>query len=181
LVTSPFLAEQVLLPIDARLAAACRAAGLIYTRYVDDVTISGNFDLGRSGFETVVGQVLREHGFKMHPDKVNYGRLADETPITKIVARNGHPDVRREYLDELERQLDDANSLGRGGEFTGPYYTRNQIAGRVRFVCWINPGRRRQLSVKFGAVTWNQVSSEAVKRRLVVARKRLVQPGEAVI
>src|SRR5690606_20655991 len=51
LVTSPLLADQVMQPIDARIAAACSAAGLPYTRFVDDISITGHFDMdqARSG------------------------------------------------------------------------------------------------------------------------------------
>lgn len=54
-----------------------------------------------------------------------------------------------EYADELERQLDDAWCLANGEPFDGPYYTQAQIRGRMQFVCWVNPGRRRHLITKF--------------------------------
>ena len=50
LITSPMLADQVMRRIDARIGGLCRNAGLVYTRYVDDLTISGPFDLKESGF-----------------------------------------------------------------------------------------------------------------------------------
>jgi hypothetical protein len=173
LVTSPFLAEQVLLPIDKRIHAACEAAGLAYTRYVDDLTISGGFNLDESGFKNLISSILSDHGFKMH--KVVCGRLSEGTPITKISLRNGHPDVGRKYLEELDRQLDDANNLANGRHFVGPYYTRNQISGRVRFVCWVNPGRQRALLSKLNSIAWDKAAKEAARLKLVVAKKRLVK------
>jgi len=41
LITSPILADQVMRPIDARIDGLCQDAGLVYTRYVDDLTIFG--------------------------------------------------------------------------------------------------------------------------------------------
>lgn len=180
LVTSPFLAEQVLLPIDQRLNGACNKAGLSFTRYVDDITISGPFDLekSKSGFAASVSKIMSEHGFKMHPGKLEFGRLDEGTPITKITIRRGHPDVRREYLHELHRQLNDANDLARDREFLGPYFTRGQIAGRVRFVCWINPGRRKQLIAKLNSIPWRAAARIAADRGLVAAKRRLVRPQE---
>jgi hypothetical protein len=176
LVTSPFLAEQILIPVDKRIDAACKKAGLTFTRYVDDIAISGGFDLEKSGFAASVASILSEHGFKMHPSKVAYGRLSDGALITKLTLRNGHPDVRREYLDELNRQLDDAGKLAIGGDFNGPYFTRDQLAGRIQFVCWINPGRRRVLVSKFNSISWKSVAKEAAIRRLVAAKRRLRKP-----
>ena len=45
LITSPILADQMMDCVDDRIGGACRKAGLVYTRYVDDLTISGPYDL----------------------------------------------------------------------------------------------------------------------------------------
>ena len=175
LITSPILADQVMHPIDGRIGRACRKAKLVYTRYVDDLTISGPYDLETSGFADLVQRILAEHGFLVNPDKHRFGRLADGTPITKIRANRGHPDVRREYLAELERQLAGAEKLAAGDQFDGLYYTEGQIWGRVQFVCWVNPGRRRTLVRQFRAIRWDKVSEEAQRRGLVAVKKTLTK------
>jgi RNA-directed DNA polymerase len=175
LITSPFLADQILVPVDRRIGAACRKPGLVYSRFVDDLAISGDFDLQGSGFERLVRKILEENGFLIHPNKIRYGRFADGAAVTKITIRNGHPDVRREYLEELERQLEDLKQLAGGGEFCGPYYTRNQVAGRVQFVCWVNPSRRKKMLGAFARVPWQKVEQEAELRGLVARRKCLIK------
>jgi RNA-directed DNA polymerase len=173
LITSPILADQVMRPIDARIGGACRKAGLVYTRYVDDLTISGSFDLQESGFSALVERILGEHGFEVNPSKHCFGCLADGVPITKIRVSRGHLDVRKEYFSELERQIADAARLASGGDFEGPYYTDGQIWGRVQFVCWVNSGRRRGLLRKFRAVNWKAVAEEARGRSLIATKKTL--------
>jgi RNA-directed DNA polymerase len=175
LITSPILADQVMYRIDERIGRACRKAKLIYTRYVDDLTISGPYDLETSGFAHLVRSILEEHGFLLNPDKHRFGRLADGTPITKIRVNRGHPDVGREYLKELERQLADARRLAAGDQFDGPYYTEGQVWGRLQFVCWVNPGRRRTLVRQFRAIRWDKVSEEAERRGLVATKKSLTK------
>jgi len=174
LITSPILADQLLKRIDRRIGGACRKAGLIYTRYVDDITISGRFDLEHSGFAALVERILQQDGFEANPAKHVFGRLADGTSITNLRRVRGHLDVKKEYADELDRQLDDAARLARGEEFQGPYYTPIQILGRVRFVCWVNPGRRRRLMRKYRSVRWELVQASAWELGLVAAKKELV-------
>lgn len=174
LITSPALADQVMLGPDRQIAAACEACGVTYTRYVDDLTISGHFDLEFSGIPNVVTRILEYNGLKLNPTKTLFGRLADGFTITKLRVRNGRLDVRREYVEELERQLDDAAALAADGEFVGPYYTPNQITGRVHFVCWINRGRTRQLKAKFNAIPWGRVEKLAKQRGYVALKKELV-------
>jgi RNA-directed DNA polymerase len=180
LTTSPILADCLLRPVDDRVANACRSTNppLVYTRFVDDITISGSFDLGRSGLPVLVRRVLSENGFAVNVDKYQFGRVADGATVTNIRFPNGHPDVQRAYCDEVARQLEDAASLGRGGPFDGPYYTEAQIWGRVRFICWVNPRRRRVLMGKLGRVDWRQVRVEAQSRGLEVVSKKLVRQSE---
>lgn len=175
LITSPILADRMMERVDQRIGGACKKAGLVYTRYVDDLTISGPYDLAKSGLPNLVQRILEEHGFLVKPDKTHLGRLAEDTLITGLRIKRGHPDVGKNYLNELQRQLADAKSLAGGGPFDGPYFTKGQIRGRVEFVCWVNPGRRRTLLRSFRAIAWNKASDEAKKRELVAVKKSLTK------
>lgn len=177
LITSPVLADQVLGRFDRRIGAACRKAGLVYSRFVDDVAISGSFDLKRSGFGKLVEDVLYQEGFWMNPKKKVFGRLSDGIAVTGIRIRRGRFDVRKDYAAEVERQLDDAMSLARDERFVGPYYTMTQIGGRVRFVSWVNPGRRRSLMRKFRTIPWDRVQVEACRRGLQVNKPKVAKKG----
>ncbi len=177
LITSPCLADQVLCDVDTRIGSACARAHLVYTRYVDDVTISGPFDLAenKSGFADFVQRILTDHGFAVNRKKNRFGCMNDGVPITKLTSRNGHPDVRREYITELERQIEDAADLAAGRDFHGPFFTAEQVRGRVQFVCWVNPRRRASLLARFRAVDWKRAQLEAEKQELCITRKRLVK------
>lgn len=173
-VTSPILADQAFRVVDKRLAAACKMVGLVYTRFVDDIAISGPFDLEKSGFKNLVDRIVTDHGFSLNPKKVKSGRVSKRITITGLEIHNGHPDVRQEFARELERQLTDAASLSVGGPFEGPYYTSDQIRGRLNFVRWINPVRARQLIKKFQAIDWDNVAKVAQDRGFVVQKKKLI-------
>jgi RNA-directed DNA polymerase len=170
LITSPILADQVLRRVDRRIAGLCGKNRLTYTRYVDDITISGPYDLRRSGFVRLVERILADDGFKTNPDKNLFGQLTADLSITNLREVRGHLDVRREYVDELIRQIEDAARLARDEEFQGPYYTPGQILGRVRFVCWVNPGRREDLVRRYRSVRWPQVRERARERGLEATR-----------
>jgi RNA-directed DNA polymerase len=179
LVTSPILANQVLNPIDERIDGACRKAGLVYTRFVDDITISGPYDLKKSGVPKLVGDILRENGFRIHPEKQQFGKLVDGMAVTGVrLNRRKHLDVQREYADELERQLAAAKSLERGERIERPYYTRSQISGRVHFVCWINPSRGAELLRQYRSIRWSAVEATAKLQKLVVCAKQITKRGQ---
>ncbi len=178
LITSPILADQIMLRVDSRIGSACRKAGLVYTRFVDDVTISGPYNLRRSGFEKIVTEILDDDGFEANPKKHQFAELDKRTSITNVRVVRGHLDVRKEYADELERQLDDAWCLANDEPFDGPYYTQAQIRGRMQFVCWINPGRRCYLMNKFRTISWRRADAAARELGLVATKKTLHWRGE---
>jgi RNA-directed DNA polymerase len=166
LVTSPILADQLMRTVDARIGGACERAGLVYTRFVDDLAISGPFDLETSGIPALVRRIVEGHGFHCNEDKDQFGEVARGATVTKIRFPNGHPDVRATYLAEVERQLRDAARLARGESFDGSSYTEAQIRGRVAFICWVNPRRRKRLLGLSRQVNWSRFREEARLRGL---------------
>jgi RNA-directed DNA polymerase len=175
LVTSPILADYLVRPVDDRIAGVCRNHGLVYTRFVDDIAISGPFDLEHSGFAKLIERILNENGFPVN-EKRRFGSVTEGASITKLRFPHGHPDVAKSYRQEVIRQLADVGKLAAGEPFEGPYYTESQIRGRVQFICSVNPGHRRHLMSLVKKVNWSLVRSEAEKRNLVIVAARLVRP-----
>jgi hypothetical protein len=171
LITSPILAELALRRADARIAVACARAGLVFTRYVDDIAISGTFDLKSSGFPQLVAQILSDSGFQTNFRKNKFGSLSKHFAIANVRIIRGRLDVRKEYAEELQRQLDDARRLSLGQQFDGPYYTRTQIRGRVHFVGWVNPRRLPHLLRQYKSISWSNVAARAQELGLVELRK----------
>lgn len=170
--TSPIIADQLMRNVDARIGAACRKLDWIYSRYVDDITISGPNNLEDSGIKQTIARILREHGFRAKQSK-DEAKPQGEITITGVRIVDGHLDVAKEYALELERQLADALSLTHDREFDGPYFTHGQLAGRVRFVCWINPRRTRILKIRLAKLSRKKMAQHAAERGFVVRKKRL--------
>jgi RNA-directed DNA polymerase len=175
LITSPILADQMFNDVDIRLFELAVSAGLIYTRYVDDVTLSGPFDFSQSGIPDAVDRIISEHGFQIQRKKDLMGPVNDPLlSVTKLRINRGKLDVRSEYIEALTKQLEGHRYLGRDEEFSGTYATRSQLFGRVRFVCWVNPGRKLSLIRAFNSVDWKSAERNASQRGLVAVRKILV-------
>jgi hypothetical protein len=160
-------------PVDLRIGKLCDKYGLIYTRYVDDITISAQFDLERSGFPSIIRRILDVSGFEVNESKCHFAQKAGAV-ITGLQVSRGHPDVPVDYLERVVAQIHDADRLGRGEPFIGPYYSQSQIWGRVRFVCWANPRRRKTLMPLLKNVDWAAHRQAALDRGLVAATKRVI-------
>jgi hypothetical protein len=174
LVTSPILADTLLAEADVRIGSACRAMNLTYTRFVDDLFVSGNFDLDGSGVPGLVEAVLRENGFTVNREKMNCKPAEDGFTITNLRFHRGHPDVSADYATELERHIDDAHALARGERPADGLLTECQLWGRARYVGWVNPGRWPRLKNRLSGIDWTRVYNTAVGYGLIGRRKALV-------
>ncbi len=189
LITSPILADRIMMPIDRRLASMCEKQGLIYTRFVDDITFSGRFPIKSGSYPDLIVKVLENHGFTVNPRKhkealEGLGRLADGTLITKLEIVRRRMRVRQEFLNEVKNELSDAARLAAGRPPLGHYYTENQINGRIHFVSWINAGQAVSLRRRHQAINWPRFKAEASQRGYVkrgkVLRKKGARPRMSV-
>jgi RNA-directed DNA polymerase len=171
LITSPIIADQLMRPVDRRIAGVCRKHGLVYSRFVDDLAISGPFDFRSSSFPKLIKGILAQHGFETNPAKDRVGSFSKGAMITNLRVSRGHLDVRKDYGREVERQLLDAASLCQGGPFVGPYYTKAQMYGRVCFICWVNARRRRTLHSLLNRIDWIQLRTEGQRRGYEAVKK----------
>lgn len=160
--TSSILADRMLAKVDADIAEACGGLGLVYTRFVDDIAVSGGFDFGRSGVPGVIRRIVRGEGFRLNGAKERHGSLAaGKAAVTGVRAFDGRLDVTAAYHDELVRRLEDHAALGAGTGFAGPYCTPEQLWGRIGYACSLNPNRRRPLMALLGKIDWDIANDNA--------------------
>jgi RNA-directed DNA polymerase len=172
LVTSPILAEAVIEPVDTRISEACRKIELAYSRFVDDICISGSFPIDKSGVPKLVRSILQQNGFQIRAEKDSFVSLStDSFLLTGVEIRGRRLRVPQRYIDELLQDLETANAIAMGAEHpSNLYYTREQLMGRIQFVRWINNGQSAVLVRKFKQINWRLHSKQAVFRGLVVSK-----------
>ena len=166
-ITSPVLADLVFRSADMRVGKLCESADASYTRFVDDLTVSASFNLEESGLPQAIGQILRRHGFQRHRKKDHFGNLTKGASSLGLRVNRGHPDVTKAYYVETEHRIASLASLAIGGEFEGDFYTRTQMWGRVSYVLFINPRRRRTLVPLWRRLDWRAIMEQAKARGYV--------------
>lgn len=80
--TSGFLANLALEPSDRRIDGLCRKHNLQFTRYVDDIAISGNIDL--RSFHDAIAQSVTSCGYTLAPNKTQYMHRHERQIVTKL-------------------------------------------------------------------------------------------------
>jgi Reverse transcriptase (RNA-dependent DNA polymerase) len=180
-ITSPILADRLFHSADKRIVQLCKKHDLIYTRYVDDVTISSPFDLKKSGIPKTIAKILAATGFMKNEDKDRFGSISKGTFILGLRVKKGdRPNASADYLEETRRRLTAMIALGNGEKFHGQYYSRNELWGRLGFAAWVNKTRMREIMSIWRSVDWDKVEAEADRRGIVTRRKRFKIKRESV-
>jgi RNA-directed DNA polymerase len=153
--TSPALANLSAYGLDRRLAGLARRLGATYTRYADDLVLSG--DLGRRASERVgalVAEIASPEGFRVHEAKSRRVGAAQRQTVLGLVV-NAHPNVARAEYDRLRAVLHDAARRGPvAADREGHADFRAHLEGRISWVTAANPARGPKLRAALDAIDW---------------------------
>ena len=154
--TSPALANLCAFRFDLRLQALAESFGGRYTRYADDLTISGGRRLARTAerLEAQVGAIAFEEGFRINHRKTRIMRSSTRQMVTGVVV-NEKPNLKRSEFDRLKATLH--NCATRGPERqnrVGATSLRAHLAGRIAQFAAIHPARGQRLKAVFDHIAW---------------------------
>jgi len=100
--TSPMLANLITKRLDKRLAGYANKNNLRYTRYADDITISGDFNEGP--VIRVVKSILNTEGFKINDNKTRIRKRNQQQEVTGIVV-NEKLQASRKYRRDFRQKM----------------------------------------------------------------------------
>lgn len=153
--TSPALANLVAYRLDVRMAGLAAHLGATYTRYADDLVLSGDERLRRLGpVDRAVAAVVRDEGFALHPGKSRRLSAAQRQSVLGLVV-NERPRVSRREVDRLRAVLHDAGRAGPdiANRANHPDF-RAHLLGRISRVAEADPARGARLHADFARIAW---------------------------
>ena len=153
--TSPALANLVAHGLDRRLAGLAESLDATYTRYADDLVLSGDDRLRRlAAIERAVARIAGDEGFRLHSGKSRRRTAAQRQTVLGLVV-NDRPRVARREVDQLRAVLHDAARAGpeRANRTAHPDF-RAHLLGRISRVAEADPARGERLHAAFARITW---------------------------
>ena len=153
--SSPQLANLVAFSLDRRLAGLASRFGVQYTRYVDDLTFSGDLRAARARFVDAVTTVVVSEGFAVNERKtVVLGSAGRQAVLGAVV--NAHPAVSRRERDTLRATLHNCAVHGWASQAHGR--TRDEfrahLLGRIAWVGSLHPTHATRLRAIFDRIHW---------------------------
>lgn len=108
--TSPSLTNTLFRRPDSRIFGLAQKFGLEYTRYADDLTFSRDNGRALGKFFHRLRGILKEEGFRVHPEKTAVMRTGARQRVTGLVVNRAAPDrpkarVPREVVRRLRAAI----------------------------------------------------------------------------
>lgn len=160
--TSPMLSNLFMRPLDDQISALAGEAGLIYTRYSDDLTFStrGDYDRRRAmDFVSKVSTVLRFAGLTPHPKKTVIVPPGARKVVLGLLVDGSLPRLSREFKNRLrqhifylEKRGSFEHAISREFESLGGLY--RHVRGLIDFANMVEPDYAATQLGRFSRVTW---------------------------
>jgi retron-type reverse transcriptase len=143
--TSPAITNALCRRLDRRLAGLAKRHGFTYTRYADDLTLSGGDAKAVGKLLKSVRSIIAAEGFAEHPRKTRVMRQSNRQEVTGVTV-NVRPTLDRRELRELRAILHNAarHGLASQNRDARPDFAA-YLKGRVAFACMVCPKRAPQL------------------------------------
>lgn len=154
--TSPLLANLCAFTLDRRMAGLATRLGATYTRYADDLVLSGDRRLARGAtrLTETVAAIAAAEGLRLNERKTMVMPAAGRQRVTGVVV-NVHPNVARDEYDRLKAILHNAARHGPESQNRDHHPDfRAHLLGRIAWVASLNPSRGVKLRKRFDAIGW---------------------------
>jgi RNA-directed DNA polymerase len=154
--TSPALANLCAHRLDRRLSGLAAAFGARYTRYADDLVLSGDALLHRraAAVRAAAGAIAHEEGFRVNDDKSQLMTRAGRQRVCGIVV-NDRVNLARVEYDRLKAIVHDAIRNGpAAANRAGVPDFRAHLRGRIAWLSSLHPQRGARLRERFERIAW---------------------------
>ena len=155
-VTSPYLSNLIFRKIDAELLDYTTSLNCRYSRYADDITISGNIPM-----ETPLGKItaiLEKHGFSLNEQKT---RIYGETQVKRVTGLVVSDRVRipKQFKRALKKELYFCRKFGAMRHLENISATKyvnfqEHIYGKIYYVNAVEPAFAKRLLKEADTIIW---------------------------
>ncbi|WP_149494962.1 reverse transcriptase family protein [Roseiconus lacunae] len=152
--TSPALSNLIAAKLDRRISGLASKLGATYTRYADDLTLSGDRDFDdKAAFAMAcVRHIAEDEGFRVKLSKTRVLRQNAAQRVTGLVV-NDKAGVGRKKLRLIRAILHNAEKTGLNAQNRDHHPNfRASLEGTIAFVAMSNPERAAKLRRQLDAV-----------------------------
>lgn len=152
--TSPMLANLICRNLDLRLGSLAKKRGLLYTRYADDLTFSGDITTV-DGLLLTVETIVQSEGFLLSKKKTRVMRRNSSQRVTGLTVNN-KPNIPREYYRKVKAIIHNCIKYGVQSQNLkrGEKIFKQHLYGHAYYILSINQKLGNNLLEQLERVNW---------------------------
>lgn len=152
--TSPMLSNLITWSMDKEIAKFCKARNLDYSRYADDITISGDNKLPK--YKNIIIKKITQHGFEVNPEKTRVLSQGSCQKVAGIIVNN-HPSVGKDKKRKFRAIL---HNIKKNGPITenrtnDPQF-KERLLGNISHIINVEPEFGLTLKEDFYSIDWSE-------------------------
>ena len=156
-VTSPCISNIACLKLDKRLSTLVSMFNASYTRYADDITISGGYGIKK--MIPTVKTILADEGFVLNEEKTRIQYYYQRQEITGLIVNGGQVRVPREYLKRFKQEIYYCKKYGPSNHLKHEGIDKNNFKdymyGKAYFVNMVDKALGEKLINNLNEIDWD--------------------------
>ena len=154
-ITSPCLSNLVLFNLDKRFVLLCAKNGLMYTRYFDDITISGNKRVISERMKKAYTEIIKTEGYAINYKKSWKFFNKDEDQIVNGLLVNNGLKPNKDFMITLEKYINELLEFGLEKINNDSFFKEKaSILGKIRYLQQFDTTKARELMNRFNLINW---------------------------
>lgn len=154
--TSPYISNIVCLKMDKRLSKLAESFGCAYTRYADDITVSGNYGIGK--ILPLIKSIINDEGFILNENKTRIQYSYQRQEITGLVVNDRKIRVNSKYKKKFKQEIYYCKRFGVRNHLEHIHvdkaFYKEHMYGKAYFIKMIEPEVGKALLLSLDEIDW---------------------------
>lgn len=153
---SPYLSNIICLKLDKRLQSIANKFDANYTRYADDITISGEYRI--KGCMDIVEKIIKDEGFFVNQNKTRISYKHQRQEVTGLLVNSQRVRVNKNYKRKIKQEIYYCLKYGVSDHLRhiecDKSFFKEYLYGKVYFVKMVEPEIGNCLLEELDSINW---------------------------
>lgn len=154
--TSPYISNICSMKVDKRISKLCDKFEAKYSRYADDITISGNDGIKKC--IEIIDLILKEEGFVVNNKKTRVLTKNKRQEITGLNINSGKVTISKKYKREIYKEIYFSIKYGVEEHLNfincKKSFYKEHLYGKVYFVNMVEPEVAKKMFLQLEKIKW---------------------------
>lgn len=154
---SPYLSNIVCLKLDKRISKLAEKYKANYSRYADDITISGNYGIKKC--INIITNILEDEGFKINENKTRISYKHQKQEVTGLIVNNSQVKISKKYKKELMQEIYYCIKFGFKNHLEktniNKRFYKEHLYGKAYFINSVEPEYAKKIFENLEKIDWD--------------------------